>query len=94
MSEEDDKAKFINALIEHYGPNLERYLTRKLDNPADAAEVAQEAFLRILEKGHLYSYPRRFSTWLFTIARNLVTDFRKKKRAITSESAIALYGIG
>ena len=78
MSEEDDKAKFINALIEHYGPNLERYLTRKLDNPADAAEVAQEAFLRIYRLQH----PERLDNvraFLFQVASNLAVDQLRRR---------------
>lgn len=74
----EDKGTFIKALIEHYGPNLERYLTRKLDNPADAAEVAQEAFLRIYRLEH----PERLDNaraFLFQVASNLAVDQLRRR---------------
>jgi RNA polymerase sigma factor (sigma-70 family) len=74
----EDKSRFIQALIEHYGPGLERFLTRKLDNPADAAEVAQEAFLRIyrLEHPEQLDNARAF---LFQVASNLAVDQLRRR---------------
>jgi len=73
-------------LFERYRSRITSYATRLVGNRAEGENLAQETFLRVLEKGHLYCHPRRFSTWIFTITRNLVTDFQKKKRAIISES--------
>jgi RNA polymerase sigma-70 factor (ECF subfamily) len=54
-------------------------------NRTEAESLSQEAFLRVLEKADHYDYPKRFSTWFYTIARNLATDFLKKKRAVVPE---------
>jgi len=40
----------------------------------DAAEVAQETFIRVLRSLSSYDPDRPFRTWLFTIARNLAAD--------------------
>lgn len=85
IQQHNDRDAFTE-LFQRYRARITSYVCRLLRDRNESESLAQETFLRILEKGHLYSYPRRFSTWLFTIARNLVTDFRKKKRAITSES--------
>ena len=83
------KAKDREAFAElfrRYRVRITSYTCRLVGNAADGESLAQETFLRLLEKSDLYSYPRRFSTWLFTIARNLATDHQKKKRAATSAS--------
>ena len=49
---EDKKTAFLAELTKLYGPSLERYLSRKLDNPADAAEVTQETFIRLYRRAH------------------------------------------
>lgn len=85
IQQSSDKDAFAE-LFDRYRCRITSYATRLVGNRGEGENLAQETFLRVLEKGHLYSHPRRFSTWVFTIARNLVTDFQKKKRAITSES--------
>jgi RNA polymerase sigma factor (sigma-70 family) len=75
---EQDKDHFINQLVELYGTSLERYLARKLGNPADAAEVAQEAFLRIFRLQH----PERLDNaraFLFQVASNLAVDQLRRR---------------
>lgn len=75
---EDEKARFLSQLAERYGPSLERFLTRKLDNPADAAEVAQETFIRLyrLEHPDQLDNARAF---LFQVASNLAVDQLRRR---------------
>ncbi len=75
---EDEKARFLSELAERYGPALERFLTRKLDNPADAAEVAQETFIRLyrLEHPDQLDNARAF---LFQVASNLAVDQLRRR---------------
>lgn len=75
----------FRLLFERYRVRIASYIYRLLRDRDESESLAQETFLRLLEKGRLYTYPRRFSTWLFTIARNLVTDYQKKKRAVISD---------
>jgi RNA polymerase sigma-70 factor (ECF subfamily) len=79
-----DEAAF-NVLFARYRGPITSYLYRLIGNRAEAESLAQESFLRILEKADHYTYPRRFSTWFYTIARNLATDFLKKKRAVVPD---------
>lgn len=47
----------------------------------DAAELTQEAFLKLYQSMGNYNPEKEFSAWLFTIARNTVYDrLRKKQR--------------
>jgi len=72
----------FNLLFARYRGPITSYVYRLVGNRAEAESLAQETFLRVLEKSDLYDYPKRFNTWFYTIARNLATDFLKKKRAV------------
>jgi RNA polymerase sigma-70 factor, ECF subfamily len=56
-------------------------------NPEDAAEVAQETFIRVLRSLGSYDPERPLKTWLFKIAANLALDAlrRRKRRPIAIE---------
>ncbi len=88
-----EKAQFLQQLVEDYGSSLERFLSRKLDNPADAAEVAQEAFLRIyrLKQPEKLDNARAF---LFQVASNLAVDQLRRRslhyRFLKSEESQAV----
>jgi RNA polymerase sigma-70 factor (ECF subfamily) len=75
----------FSALFARYRVPITSYLYRLVGNRTEAESLAQEAFLRILEKADHYQHPKRFSTWFYTIARNLATDFLKKKRAVVPD---------
>jgi RNA polymerase sigma-70 factor (ECF subfamily) len=49
---------------------------------SEAAEMAQDAFVRVYERLGAYDSRRRFFTWLYTLALNLARDHaRRLKRA-------------
>jgi len=75
----------FNLLFARYRRPIASYLYRLVGNSAEAESLAQEVFLRLLEKAGYYKFPKRFSTWFYTIARNLATDFLKKKRAVVPD---------
>ncbi len=76
-----DEGAFSLLFARYRGP-ITSYVYRLVGNRAEAESLAQETFLRVLQKADRYDYPKRFSTWFYTIARNLATDFLKKKRAV------------
>jgi len=75
----------FNLLFARYRVAITSYLYRLVGKRSEAESLAQEAFLRVLQKADRYLYPKRFSTWFYTIARNLATDFLKKKRALVPD---------
>ncbi len=75
----DDGA--LNDLMERHAGRLFNYLVRSLQDEEDAADLAQETFVRVYQSRTRFDPARRFSTWLFTIASNLVrTQFRYRTR--------------
>lgn len=73
------KDQFLASLVSNHGLALEKYLARKLDSPEDAAEVAQEAFLRLhrLEQPETLDNARAF---LFQVATNLAVDQLRRRQ--------------
>ncbi len=71
-------------LVERYNGSLFRYLARMTGQPADAEDLAQEAFLRAYLSLASYDPTYRFSTWLFRIATNLAINRIKASSKIVS----------
>lgn len=71
----------LDNLMNRHAEKLHLYLFRCLQDDEDAADLAQETFLRVYQHRDRYDSARRFSTWLFAIAANLVKDrFRWRVR--------------
>ena len=64
----------LNDLMERHAEKLFHYLTRCLHNEEDAADLAQDAFVRAYQNRTKFDPSQRFSTWLYAIATNLVKD--------------------
>lgn len=64
----------LDSLMERHAGKLFNYLVRCLQNEDDAADTAQETFVRVYQSRARFNPGQRFSTWLYTIAANLVKD--------------------
>ena len=64
----------LNDLMERHAGKLFSYLIRCLRNEEDAADAAQESFVRVYQHRARFDPAQRFSTWLYAIATNLVKD--------------------
>jgi RNA polymerase sigma-70 factor (ECF subfamily) len=72
-------AGLIDELIVRYQHRLMRYLLYLTSNREMAEDIFQEVWMRVLVRGAQFNGQARFDTWLFTIARNLVIDQRRKR---------------
>src|SRR5580692_6738010 len=73
------KAGLLDELIVRYQHRLLRYLLFLTGNRETAEDLFQEVWMRVLVRGGQYNGQARFETWLFTIARNLLIDLRRKR---------------
>ena len=64
----------LSELMERHGERLFHYLIRSLQNDDEAADLAQEAFVRVYQNRVKFDTQQKFSTWLYAIAANLVKD--------------------
>jgi RNA polymerase sigma-70 factor (ECF subfamily) len=73
------EAGLLDELIVRYQHRLLRYLLYLTGSRELAEDLFQEAWMRVLVRGGQFNGKSRFETWLFTIARNLVIDYRRKR---------------
>jgi RNA polymerase sigma-70 factor (ECF subfamily) len=64
----------LNSLMDRHAQKLFHYFVRSLQNETDAAELAQETFVRIYQSRDRFDPRQKFTTWLYAIASNLVRD--------------------
>lgn len=64
----------LNALMERHAEKLFHYLVRCLQDEQDAADLAQDTFVKLYQSRARFDPGQKFSTWLYTIAGNLVKD--------------------
>ncbi len=72
-------AGLLDELITRYQHRLMRYLLYLTGNREMAEDLFQEVWMRVLVRGAQFNGKARFDTWLFTIARNMVIDLKRKR---------------
>ncbi len=79
--------ELLADLAERYQHRLVRYLLYLIGRRDYAEDLAQETWIRVLQRGSQYNGRQRFDPWLFAIARNLaIDDLRKKRKAVETAS--------
>ena len=75
-----DRAAFAE-LVEKYRQPLFNFVFRTLRDETETEDVAQNTFLQVWKSRARYERTAKFSTWLFTIARNLcLNEIRRRSR--------------
>ena len=80
-----DAGAFETLYARHRGA-LYRFVLRSLKDRAVAEELFQEAWIRVIEARERYAPSARFSTWLYTIAHNLLVDHWRRKGLVLVDS--------
>jgi RNA polymerase sigma factor (sigma-70 family) len=86
MTEQDKK---IAEIVVKERPRLRNFIRRRVPDPADVEDIVQDVFYRLVEANRLLMPIEHVTGWLFSVARNRITDlFRKKKPETFSEQAV------
>ena len=81
--------ELLADLVERCQHRLVRYLLYLTGRREYAEDLAQETWIRVLQRGSQYNGRQRFDPWLFAIARNLAIDYlRKKRKAVATVSSL------
>jgi RNA polymerase sigma-70 factor (ECF subfamily) len=83
----EDRA--LNDLMDRYTERLFQFLVRELQNQSEAADLAEETFVRIYQNRSRFDARHKFTTWLYAIATNLVKDryrWRQRHPEISAEA--------
>lgn len=71
----------FRELVERHQNAVTGTVAKMLGNPSEAQDITQQVFLRIWRHAKRYRPEAKFTTYLFTITRNLVfNETRRKKR--------------
>src|SRR6516164_6943759 len=75
-----DTAAFTE-LVEKYKQPIMNLVYRTIRDPTEAEDLAQNVFVQVFKSAPRYKNTAKFSTWLFTIARNLcLNEIRRRSR--------------
>src|SRR5512145_1795205 len=73
-----DLQSFESLVVKHQKSVLNAAY-RYTGNPSVAEELAQDVFVRVFRAAPTYKPEARFSTWLFTIVRNVFSNYRMRQ---------------
>jgi RNA polymerase sigma-70 factor (ECF subfamily) len=79
----------FGLLVAKYQDRIYNLILRLCGNASDAEELAQETFLKALEKIAQFRGNSLFYTWLFRIAANLAISFRRRGARVKFHSLAA-----
>ncbi|MCX6790898.1 MAG: RNA polymerase sigma factor [Candidatus Gribaldobacteria bacterium] len=82
-AQQGDESAF-GQLYEHYLAPIYRFIYFKVKNQGESEDLTQNVFVKAWKSLARYQQQPNipFSSWLYTIARNTVIDFWKKKKAV------------
>lgn len=74
------EAAAFELLVTRHKRGLYNFLLRSVHNQSRAEELLQEVFLRVTRAKGRYQRTARFTTWIYTIARNLCVDESRRQK--------------
>lgn len=89
MNELTDNQEFAKRIVEQYADMVLRIAYQNLKNKADAEDVTQEVFVRLVQ-ANAFENEEHIKAWLIRVAINRCNDFRKtawfrKRTALTTD---------
>jgi RNA polymerase sigma-70 factor (ECF subfamily) len=84
----------FGVLLSRYERPLYNFVARHVRELDAAADLTQEAFARVVQNAGEFNRSAKFSTWLYTIARNLCIDHARRMKHRRHASLDASYGSG
>ena len=79
MAQKGD-TKAFEELFKRYKRPILNFVYRLIGNRETAEEVAQEAFMKAYKNLDIFDVTKRFSPWIYTIARNLAKNALRDKK--------------
>src|SRR5580692_6136622 len=80
---------FLNELFERHHAQVATWCFRMTGNTDSAADLAQEVFLKAFQRLDSYRGAAKFTTWLYSIARNHCLDELRSRATRPKENTDA-----
>jgi RNA polymerase sigma-70 factor (ECF subfamily) len=78
----------FETLVRTYDRGVLRIAMNLLRSPEDAADVYQEAFVKVFKNLHAFRFDCSFQSWLYRIVTNTCLDLLRKRKIRKEETAI------
>ena len=91
LCQDGDEAAF-EVLFQRYEGQALSFISRLVGDQSRTEALGQEAFLRIFKDAKSYQYPRSFTTWFYTIVRNLCKNelrWRSRHPTVSIEDSLS-----
>ena len=93
MTESQNRS--IQETVKKESPRLLNFIRKRIPDTSDAEDILQDVFYQLVENTRLFRPVEDITAWLFTVARNKITDrFRKKKTESLEEQMSHSYEEG
>lgn len=79
-----DKKNNITRIINDYSKRLFGFIRKRVNNEADAEDILQDVFYQFIGNTQPIE---QLSGWLFTVARNKITDRQRKHKPLALEDS-------
>jgi len=70
----------IAEIIKTQGARLQGFIRKRVKNSEDADDILQEVYYQLADADRLLKPIDQMAAWLFTVARNRITDLYRKKK--------------
>lgn len=91
MTDQDQR---ITDVVKREQSRLGNFIRRRVPDPGDAEDILQDVFYTLVEANRLLMPIEHVTGWLFTAARNRITDFFRKKKPERFSDLSASYDEG
>jgi RNA polymerase sigma-70 factor (ECF subfamily) len=82
------EVRAFELLLQRHRQSVYEFVLRSVGfhNAAQAEDLTQETFLRVVKQASTYEPKSKFTTWLFTLARNLCIDASRRRKHRKTQS--------
>jgi len=84
MALEEDQR--ISEVVEREQSRLRNFIRRRVPDARDAEDILQEVFYELVEAARLLRPVEQVGAWIYTVARNRITDLFRRKKSERFES--------
>ena len=83
-----DAAAFDQLMTRHQRP-LFGFILRSVRDRAEAEDLFQEVFMKVIRAAPTWRPEAKFTTWLYTVARNALIDRSRRRKTHTPDLSLA-----
>src|SRR6201991_3711411 len=74
------EVRAFEVLLSRHRRAVYNFILRFVGDRETAEDLLQEAFMRVIKGAEAYKRQAKFTTWLYTIARNLCVDQTRRRK--------------